>query len=45
MGQADYPICIHCDSYSRWFISREGEQTVYHCGGCGNTVVVATSDD
>ncbi len=45
MGRGDYPLCIYCDSYSSWFIKQEGEQTVYHCGNCGNTVVVEMSDD
>jgi len=40
MGQADYPICIYCDSSSKWSVGREGEQIVYNCGACGNTVVV-----
>ena len=43
MGQSDYPICIYCDDSSgKWWISHEGEQTIYNCGGCGKTVVVNT---
>ena len=45
MGRGDYPLCIHCDNTGRWFISHDGGQTVYHCGGCGNTVVVEMIDD
>jgi hypothetical protein len=44
MARGDYPLCIHCDNSSSWYISCEGEQTVYNCGGCGNTVVVESTN-
>jgi predicted RNA-binding Zn-ribbon protein involved in translation (DUF1610 family) len=44
MAREDFPLCIHCDSSSTWFISCEGNQVVYNCGSCGNTVVVEVVD-
>lgn len=41
MARSDFPLCIYCDNYTNWFIDSKGEQIVYNCGGCGNTVVVA----
>lgn len=45
MARSDFPLCIYCDSDGGWFVNRQGEQLVYHCGNCGNTVVVEASDD
>ena len=45
MAQEDFPLCIYCDNYDDWYIVVEGKETVYHCGGCNNSVVVETSDD
>jgi predicted RNA-binding Zn-ribbon protein involved in translation (DUF1610 family) len=44
MARGDYPLCIHCDNSSHWFISHDAGQTVYHCYECGNTVVVESTD-
>ncbi len=45
MGWGDYPLCIYCDNTGRWSIRHDGGQTVYYCGGFGNTVVVEMIDD
>jgi hypothetical protein len=45
MAREDYPLCIYCDSYNKWFITQDGAQITYHCGGCNHSVVVELSDD
>ena len=45
MAQSDFPLCVYCDSFERWFVHYEDDEIIYYCGNCGNTVVVGVLDD